>query len=449
MPTKHRTLAVLLSLMLVLIPGCSSQDNPVPEQAEPSVSPEIVSPEPAPAPAPAPEPEPIVKTSVATVAATGDILMHYPIIKTGVQGDGSYDFGSIFPYFDDYVAEADYAAANLETTLSGLDNGYPYQGYPRFNCPDDIVDSLKNAGFDMLLTANNHTFDTGEKGMLRTLSVIDERGLARIGTNADESEPKFTVQEVNGIKIGMLCYTYETEDGDPERKSLNCLPMTETAAPLVNSFHYDRREDFYAELEAHLAAMEGEGAEAVILFIHWGNEYQLKENEIQREMAQRICDLGVDVIVGGHPHVIQPLDILTSRSDPEQKTVCLYSMGNAVSNQRLERIPSGKGYTEDGLLFQVTFSKYSDGTVLLESADILPTWVNLTTGAESGKTAYEIIPLDKSVEDWKTAFTLTEKEFTQAERSYERTMSIVGEGLEKVRAALDDQPIPTDDIKEN
>jgi len=447
MPAKRKTLAALLALVLALSAGCAGQSADTPGQPELSAPPEIVEPEPE--PVPEPEPEPIVKTSTATVAATGDILMHYPIIKTGAQGDGNYDFGSIFMYFDDYVAKADYAAANLETTLSGLDNGYPYQGYPRFNCPDGIVDSLKDAGFDILLTANNHTFDTGEKGFLRTLAVIDERGLARIGTNADAAEPKYTVQEVNGIRIGMLCYTYETEDGDPERKSLNCLPVTETAAPLINTFHYARLEDFYSELEGHLAAMEGEGAEATVLFIHWGNEYQLQENEIQREMAQRICDLGVDVIVGGHPHVIQPVDLLTSQTDPEHQTVCLYSMGNAVSNQRLERIPSGKGYTEDGLLFQVTFAKYSDGTVLLESADILPTWVNLTTGEESGKTAYEIIPLDKSVEDWKTAFTLTDREFAQAEKSYARTMSIVEAGLEEIRTALESRPTPQIHNKES
>ena len=161
-------------------------------------------------------------------------------------------------------------------------------------------------------------------------------------------------------------------------------------------------------------------------------------------MAQAICDLGVDVIVGGHPHVVQPVELLTSEEDPDHVTVCLYSMGNAVSNQRLERMPSYDGYTEDGVLFQVTFASYSDGTVMLENAELLPTWVNLTTGAQTGKTAYEIIPLDRGVEDWKTAFTLTDREFANAERSYERTVSIVGEGLEQVQTALAARPTPAD-----
>ncbi len=434
---KYRAIAAALACTMVLCAGCGQDAAPVPEPEVPV--PEVVQ------PLPEPEPEPIVKTGTATIAATGDVLMHYPIIKTGAQEDGTYDFDSVFPYFRDYVERADYAAANLETTLGGLDNGYKYQGYPRFNCPDGIVDSLKRAGFDLLLTANNHTYDTGERGMLRTLSVIDERELARIGTNADLSEDKYTIQEINGIKIGMLCYTYETEDGDPERKSLNCLPVSDTAGPLINTFHYDRLEDFYGQLDVQLREMKERGVQASVLFIHWGNEYQLRENEVQRTMAQEICDLGVDVIVGGHPHVVQPVDLLTSQTDPTHQTVCLYSMGNAVSNQRIEQLPSSKGYTEDGVLFQITFARYSDGTVLLERADILPTWVNLTTGAESGEKAYEIIPLDKSVEDWKTAFTLTDRELAAAERSYERTMSIVGEGLEKVRLALDSQPTPADE----
>ena len=440
MSVKKKTMAALLTLALLSGTGCGGEVPRSPSAPEPVPSvPEQVQPV---QPEPEPEPEPIVKTGQAAIAATGDILMHYPIIKSGSAGDGSYNFDGIFTYFSEYVSDVDYAAANLETTLAGLNNGYKYQGYPRFNCPDGIVDSLKRAGFDMLLTANNHTFDTGEAGFLRTLQVVDEAGLDRIGTHAESDEVRYVVRELNGIKVGMICYTYETEDGDPEQKSLNCLPMTQKAGELINSFHYDRLEEFYTHLSEQLKGMEKDGAQASIVFIHWGNEYQLQENDIQREMAQRICDLGVDVIIGGHPHVVQPVELLHSSVEEDHHTVCLYSMGNAVSNQRTEQIPSAKGYTEDGVLFRVSFARYSDGTVLLEQADLLPTWVNLTRSEESGKTVYEIIPLDKSVEDWKTAFTLTDRELAGAQASYDRTMSIVGEGLESVRLYLENQPTP-------
>lgn len=437
---SRKSIALLMALCLGLCVACNREENPAPELQEPPVQPEpeVVHPV-------EPEPEPIIKTATATIAATGDVLMHYPIIKTGqVSGGGEYNFDSIFPYFNSYVDHADYAVANLETTLNGLDNGYPYQGYPRFNCPDGIVSSLERAGFDMLLTANNHSYDTGESGFLRTLSVVDEAGLDRIGTYLNTEEPRYHIEDINGIKVGMICYTYETEDEDLALKSLNGIRLNENTTDLVNTFSYLRLEEFYDELEEHLNAMEADGAQASVLFIHWGNEYQMQENDHQRAMAQAICDLGVDVIVGGHPHVVQPVALLTAQNDPDHTTVCLYSMGNAVSNQRLERMPSYDGYTEDGVLFQVTFASYSDGTVMLESAELLPTWVNLTKGAETGKTAYEIIPLDRGVEDWKTAFTLSDGEFEQAQRSYERTMSIVGEGMEQVRTVLAARPTPAD-----
>ena len=431
---QRKNMSLLLALTMCLCASCGREEisePPVPEQP-----PEVVMPE--------PEPDPIVKTSTATIAAAGDVLMHYPIIKSGYSGGGEYHFDNMFPYFKSYVEGADYAVANLETTLSGLDNGYKYQGYPRFNCPDGIVDSLGRAGFDMLLTANNHSYDTGEAGFLRTLNVIDEAGLGRIGTHLSMEEPRYTVEDINGIKVGMICYTYETEDNDPAIKSLNGILLNENSSPLVNTFSYWKQEEFFAELELHLAAMEREGAQATVLFIHWGNEYQTEENDHQREMAQRICDLGIDVIVGGHPHVVQPVTVLQSRTDPDHTAVCLYSMGNIVSNQRVERMPSYNGYTEDGVFFEMTFAAYSDGTVMLEQVDVLPTWVNLTTGEETGKTAYEIIPLDREVEDWKTAFTLTDGELVRAEASYERTMSIIGTGLEQVRQTLADRSTPAD-----
>ena len=436
---QRKFLAFLLALTMGLCAACAGEERPAPIIPEPPVEQEMVQPA-------EPEPEPIVKTATATIAATGDVLMHYPVIKTGqVSGGGEYNFDSIFPYFNSYVAEADYAVANLETTLNGLDNGYKYQGYPRFNCPDGIVSSLKRAGFDMLLTSNNHSYDTGETGFLRTLSVVDEVGLDRIGTHLNIEEPRYHIEDINGIKVGMICYTYETEDEDLALKSLNGIRLNENTTDLVNTFSYLRLEEFYAELEGHLTAMEAEGAQASVLFIHWGNEYQTEENDYQRAMAQAICDLGVDVIVGGHPHVLQPVELLTSQNDPDHITVCLYSMGNAVSNQRIERVPSYGGYTEDGVLFRVTFASYSDGTVMLENTELLPTWVNLTRSEQTGKTAYEIIPLDRGVEDWKSTFTLTENEYAQAQRSYERTMSIVGKGLEQAQATLDARPTPADE----
>lgn len=380
------------------------------------------------------KPEPITKVSTATIAATGDLLMHEPII-THSKFDEGYNFDLIYTYLKDYASKVDYSVANLETTLRGIEDGYEYSGYPQFNCPDEIVDATKNAGFDMLLTANNHSYDTRYKGMIRTLEVIDEKGLDRLGIIKEETEKRYTVKEINGIKIGMICYTYET-DTDPDEIALNGIALNEDAEKRVNAFSYGELDTFYETIEGQFKAMKEDGAEALVLFIHWGDEYQTKQNKKQSAIAQKLCDLGVDVIVGGHPHVVQPIDLLTSESDPNHKTVCLYSMGNAVSNQRRERMNLKTGHTEDGVLFQFTFAKYSDGTVVLENADILPTWVNMFTSKATGKKVYQIIPLDTEKTDWKEAFDLTDNSEAKAKESLERTQKIVGDGLKKVQDYL-------------
>ena len=164
--------------------------------------------------------------------------------------------------------------------------------------------------------------------------------------------------------------------------------------------------------------------------IHWGEEYQTSANRTQKKMAQALCDLGVDVIVGNHPHVPQPVELLTGTGNEAQKTLCLYSMGNSLSNIRGSKYPKE---TEDGLLFQVTFAKYSDGTVVLESTDVLPTWVNRYT--ENGATRYEILTMDSNEKDkWQEKMDLSDELLASCQASYDRTMAIVGEGLNAANA---------------
>ncbi|WP_406041726.1 CapA family protein, partial [Succinimonas sp.] len=182
--------------------------------------------------------------------------------------------------------------------------------------------------------------------------------------------------------------------------------------------------------------MKAEGAEATMIFIHWGEEYELKENTAQQKMAQKLCDIGFDVIVGGHAHVVQPMALLESTVDPDHKTVCIYSMGNAVSNQRTgvsDQFPTG--YTEDGALFTVSFEKYSDGKVYVSGTDVVPTWVNMHSN--KGAREYNILPLTKDTEQqWQSSYELTDQQLKSCQKSYDRTMGIVGEGLEVCQAYL-------------
>ncbi len=382
-----------------------------------------------------PVPEHVVST--ATIVSTGDLLMHEPVMNTGWI-DGAYNFDSIFRYIAEDVTAADFAVANLETTLASNDNGYQYKGYPMFNCPDAIVDSAKTAGFDMLLNANNHSNDTRSLGIHRTIEVIRDRGLDTLGIVDTAEEKRYVVKELNGINIGMICYTYET-DTTAEGVALNGNPVAAEDRELVNAFDYNDLNTFYTELEGHLKDMEADGAEATMLYIHWGNEYQLTQNTSQTQIAQKICDLGVDVLIGGHPHVVQPMDLLESTVDPDQKMVCLYSMGNAVSNQRqgiLKAITTA--HTEDGVLFSVTFSKYSDGTVYLESTDLLPVWVYRRTDGTGNE--YNMLPLHiDEADSWMDDFNMKEHTVTAAKNSHARTMAIVEEGLTECQNWLQQQ----------
>lgn len=374
--------------------------------------------------------------STATVLSTGDILMHMDVINSGKQEDGSYNYDSIFRYVKSYTQAADFSVANLETTLCGTDNGYGYSGNPRFNCPDAIVDSLKDAGFDLLLTANNHAADTDLVGYKRTLNTVRDKGLDTLGTYLSADERKWTIEEVNGIKIGMVCYTYSEGFSQKGYPVLNYHEVAENG--ILNYFTYDKLPEFYTQLQGYLDEMKAAGAEATMVYLHWGDEYKWKTGEgpnaNQTAMAQKLCDLGVDVIVGGHPHVVQPVDLLTSSTDSEHKTIVLYSMGNAVSNQRKEEMQKSDptGHTEDGVLFCVTFSKYSDGSVYVDSTELIPTWVNMHSN--SGTKEYNILPLEKSTaSQWQAQFGLTDNQLASAKASFDRTEALVLTGMEKAQ----------------
>lgn len=387
--------------------------------------------------------------STATVLSTGDILMHGKVINSGKQDDGSYNFDSIFQYVKSYAQAADFSVANLETTLCGTDNGYAYAGNPKFNCPDAIVDSLKGAGFDMLLTANNHADDTSLVGYKRTLNVVREKGLDTLGTYLSADEQKWTIEEVNGIKIGMVCYTYSDGFSQNGYPLLNYNEVGENG--ILNYFTYDKLPEFYTQLQGYLDEMQAAGAEATVVYLHWGEEYKWKTGEgpnaNQTAMAQKLCDMGVDVIVGGHPHVVQPVDLLTSGTDAEHKTIVLYSMGNAVSNQRKEEMQQSEptGHTEDGVLFCVTFAKYSDGSVCVDSAELIPTWVNMH--ANSGSTEYNILPLEESTAaQWQAQFGLTDTQLANAKASFDRTQALTLTGMEKVQSYLAQQKQPQENL---
>lgn len=361
-------------------------------------------------------------TSKATIGSAGDVLIHKPIFESALKSDGTYDFTHLFTHSKSLISSCDYFVANLETTLGGTD-GRTYQGYPCFNSPDSIVTALKGAGVDCLLTANNHTYDTKSHGVHRTLEVIKNAGLDRVGTRNSAEESRYLVKPVNDINFGITCYTYETEGTNTD---LNGLRVDSETASLINTFDYDYIDIFYTKLGEDISAMKQKGAEVIVVYIHWGEEYQLTPNSHQKAIAQKLCDMGVDVIVGGHPHVVQPTELLTS-TDGKQKTYCVYSLGNIMSNQRRSYMGLKTGHTEDGLIFTMTFSKYSDGKVVFDYVELIPTWVHYYS--EGGKKIHTVVPLKGNFAASAEALSLTKSSngLSLAKESYERTTKLVGD----------------------
>lgn len=371
----------------------------------------------------------MVRQNEVTLSVTGDMLMHLPVIESA-KTDTGYDFSPIFRYLTPAVSAADYAVCNLEVTLAGADRGY--SGYPCFNSPDTLATALRNMGFDLALTANNHCYDKGSSGFHRTQEVLTQQGLAHLGTKESAEEPNYRIVECKGIRIGMVCYTYES-DVDAETKQVNGIPLNEDDQPLLNSLDYGNLDLFYAELAESLYQMRQQGVDVTMAFLHWGDEYHTEQNKTQEQIAQKLCDMGVDVIVGNHPHVLQPLVLLSSRADESKKTICLYSTGNCVSNMRTSKKRSG--HIEDGVLLSIKLVQYSDGTVATEAVEALPLWVDLRKNSQ-GRKEYVVLPLDGSQEEWKGRFDMTDGEFTQAVASFERSGAILNSGLEAVNTYL-------------
>lgn len=359
--------------------------------------------------------DPNAPVATAKVLSTGDVLIHKLLLEASADGSG-YSFDKHFRAVKDEISAADLAVANLEVTL-GESN---YKCYPTFKSPDSTVDALKNAGFDFLVSANNHCYDTAFEGLKRTAKVVRDKGLGQTGTKVDLEQKDYEIVDVNGIKIGIINYAEETTCA-AGTKALNGIKMAAEANDYVNSFNAARMDDFYKDIEGNIASMKKDGAEVIMLYIHWGVEYALKQNTNQTTVAQKMCDIGVDVIIGGHPHVIQPAAVLTSTTDSNHKTFCIYSVGNLLSNQRREFMGNActTGHSEDGIFVYTTFTKYGDGRVELSAVDYSPLWINRY--AEGGSYVYEITNVSDP--------SKVSKNSDSAAASLERTKKLVDEGF--------------------
>ena len=387
-----------------------------------------------------PKPEPI-PDKFATVVSVGDIMCHSTQYTGAKTADGGYDFSHFFKELSTYFKSADLAVGNLELTFGGTESG-AWRGFPTFNTPDQLANAIADSGFGLLMTANNHTYDTGLFGLRRTLDVVRNLGIETNGSRKDETEPKYVVKDLNGIKVGMVSFTYETTSATQTRKYLNGLQLSAEAGPLVNSFCYGKIDQFYTEAQEIINQMKQDGADYITFYMHWGNEYQRTQNTWQKTLAQKLSNMGVNMIIGGHPHVVQPIEYIYSE-DGQTETGCVYSLGNAVSNQRrsLMQTNAPKGHTEDGLMVSYTLKKTADGTVTLVDFEAIPTWVDRYL--VGGKYKYTIYPME-NLEEAKAKYPNIASRLNE---SYLRTKEIMGKGLTEAQQKIGCEvtfPVPSE-----
>lgn len=342
-------------------------------------------------------------TSV-TISAVGDIMAHQGNLNNAYSPKtGTYDFTGFLEYVKPYLSKADLTIGNFETVTAGPKTGYT--SYPSFNTPDAILTALSGGGFDILSTANNHSLDRGIAGLSRTIQMINKNNMINVGSSTNGSN-KYVIKEVNGIKLGILAYSgmYNGLDRklSTEQKNTYISPINEQ------------------QIQKDIKAAKDAEADAVIVIVHWGTEYQREPNSTQKALAKKIISWGADIILGSHPHVIQKSEIIKVNG---QNKYIIYSMGNFISGYR--RVDKAnrpnKVFTEDGVIVNLQLEKAPDKGIIIKDVDYVPTWVDKYY--VNNRPVFKIIPIpdidnlsEKYITDYNRPFI---------KQSYKNTMGIM------------------------
>lgn len=351
------------------------------------------------------------KEKIYTITSVGNMMTHDAQIAGAKTKDGGYNFDKSFQYVKSYIKNSNLSIGVFEGNVSG---GKP-EGYPTFNSPEAFLKSLKNVGFNVINYASNHVIDQGTKGVKSTISKGNENGLLNLGVKKSSSDKNYLIYNMDGHKIGLFSYTYRTGPN-----SINSIPIPKDVNPLINSFSYDNLDGLYKNVENSIKDMKKNGVQFIIGSFHWGDEYSTKVNKIQKKIAKKMNELGVDIILGSHPHVIEPYEII--KNDSGHSTFVIYSQGNFLSNQCYEEIHNY--LTEDGLLLKFSLGLKND-KLYLKDYTIIPTWVYREPKGNNLFT-HKIIPLNEIVNN-KDKFNLPEKSYNRALNSLENTKNILGE----------------------
>lgn len=334
--------------------------------------------------------------SQVTVLAMGDMIFHQPIVKN-YRSNETYDFTSIFSNISADINEADIAVANFEGSVN---SNRKLSGFPLFNFPKESIYSLKTVGFDLMSTANNHALDTGLDGIVETLAHIKDSGMNSFGTLSEDGE-KGIVVEKNGIKIGFISFT-DTLNG------MDSLMRGKEYS--VNTFSQDFENDL---------KILKEKTDIVIVYPHWGNEYQYHPSDRQLFLKEKLQESGANIILGSHPHVLQRYQI---EERDNNKFFTIFSMGNALSNQRVEYLK--KSGVDTGALVKLVIEKDNiKGETKIKSYGVYPTYVNRFWA--NGKLNYDLVKLEDIIPGGKLSESIDGSLQNSANDKYKEALGVL------------------------
>lgn len=321
------------------------------------------------------------KNITVNMAVIGDIMCHSTNFQSAYNSEtDSYDFSNVFTDIKPYIENADIAVGNLETTFAGKNVGY--SGYPTFNTPESLAKNIVDLGVDVVSTANNHSLDKRYNGLISTLDELDKVGLSHTGTyRSKEEQDTILTKNVNGINIAFLSFTYGT----------NGIPVPSGKEYCVNLIDENLILD-------QLSKAKALNPDVICVNMHWGNEYKLVQNKTQEKLADFLFKNGADIILGSHPHVLEPMEkrTITLEDGSTKDGFLIYSLGNFMSGQVIEN-------TRNSIILQLQITKHSNNKITIDSYNYIPTYM-LDTGINSND-RYKILDVNNTISKYENGDT--------------------------------------------
>lgn len=342
-----------------------------------------------------------------TLTSLGDTLCHNTQYWDAYNSKtDEYDFSYVYEDIKNYTSSSDITIGSLETTFAGKEKGY--SNYPTFNTPDSLATALKDIGVDVVSLAGNHALDYGYSGLCRTIDVFDNIGLSHLGTyKTAEDQEKILIKDVKGVKIAFINYTYGT----------NGIPLPSGKDFCVNLID----KDF---IKKQINQAKEQNVDMIVACMHWGTEYRTTANSEQKDLANFLFENGVDVILGNHPHVLEPMEkkTITLQDGTTKDVFVVYALGNFTADQRDE-------ITRDSAILNLTITKNSNGKISIDKVNYIPIYMYKNTNVSTHK--FKILDIEKTIKDYEEGknTSINSTVYNNLKKQLEKIKSILGDEL--------------------